>query len=134
MRATGTTLVSVIIALNITLVIGNYTYSDLNRDIQDSVPNNNTKEDRENVHEIFNGNISLSATTRQPVIIPSTTPTAHSSTSMQPFPQNENNTSSTHSTETNLCKCGVTSFGSGKIVGGTPVNEQNSWPWFATLV
>lgn len=34
----------------------------------------------------------------------------------------------------NFCKCGVMSFGSGKIVGGTPVSKQNFWPWFATLV
>lgn len=134
MLATDKKLVSVIIAFHVTLVIGNCTHSKRNRDIQDNVPTNNTKEVSQNAHESFNGNITLSTTTHPTVILSTSTATDYKSTSTQAFPSTENNIISLYSTETNLCKCGVTTFGSGKIVGGTPVNEQNPWPWYATLV
>lgn len=88
----------------------------------------NTIEQSKLFYETLNGNGSISNINSQPV--------SNSTATKIPLVTLIESLSQDTSlyNETDSCKCGLASFASGKIVGGSTVNEPHFWPWFAAVV
>ncbi|ODM98353.1 Clotting factor B [Orchesella cincta] len=76
------------------------------------------------VSKLQNGTEQLEGSNGSALLFSSTTTSSTPPTTTVPFFEDVSS----------ACSCGLAEFGTGKIVGGTNVDDAHLWPWFAVVV